>query len=116
MIIETKEIYKCEYCRRLYQLKRFCVQHEISCTKNPENKRDCFECKHLNKKEAIVYFDTYGHEVEHKVDLFHCNKFDTFLYPPKVERKKNWFETDPKENNPMPIHCPMKSTTIDLPF
>lgn len=31
MITETKEICKCEYCRKLYQLKRFAEGHEEVC-------------------------------------------------------------------------------------
>lgn len=54
MIIQTKEIYKCEYCRKIYQIKRFAESHEKMCKKNPENNRACFGCNFLQKKEVEV--------------------------------------------------------------
>lgn len=105
MKIETKEIYKCEHCNKLYQLKNWCLLHEKSCSKNPDNDRACFGCRHLTKKSETIYYDTYNGESERKVDLLYCNKLDIFLYPPKVEHKGNMYETDPKENKPMPRTC-----------
>lgn len=101
MIIEIKEVYKCEYCRKLYQLKRFAELHEKMCSKNPENSRKCFGCKHLGKKKTEVY----DCEMPRRVELLYCSKIDSFLYPPKVEHKKNWHETDPMPNNPMRRKC-----------
>lgn len=105
MKIELREIYKCEYCNKLYQIKGYCIKHEKICTKNPINDRICFGCKYLSiKMEYIADDNSYMGDNERSVDLFHCDKKDTFLYPPKVEHKKNYFETS-KGNNPMPITC-----------
>ena len=105
MKTETKEIYKCDYCNKLYQIKRWCIEHEKTCNKNPVNDRACFTCTHLIKKSETIYYDTCYGEAKREVDLLYCNKLDTFLHPPKVEHKGNMYETHPKENNPMPRNC-----------
>ena len=117
MKIEIKEIYKCEHCNKLYQIKNKCLEHEKVCNKNPDNQRACFGCRHLEKKNYTIYEDHhYGGELERKVELLHCPKINSFLYPPKVEHKKNWYETDPMENKPMPRTCKVyddESTDLD---
>ena len=106
MLIQTKEIYKCEHCNKLYQIKRFCESHELSCNKNPANQRACFRCVHLGKKNHTLYNDhPMGGETTRVVSLLHCKHFGNFLYPPKVEHKKNYHETDEIENSPMPMVC-----------
>ncbi len=105
MKTETKEIYKCEYCNKLYQLKRFALLHEQYCHKNPENFRKCLNCSHLVKKEVIIYSDTPVGEMERGVQLFFCSKIYSFLYPPKVEIKKNHFELGDYSNKPMRKKC-----------
>ena len=105
MKIEIKKVYKCEYCNKLYQIKRQCLLHEKSCSKNPDNNRACFGCNHLIKKNETIYYDSWNGETKRNVSLLYCNKLDTFLYPPKVEHKGNMFETDLKGNNPMPKTC-----------
>ena len=114
MIIETKEIYKCEYCRKLYQMKHFCISHESTCMKNPVNFRACIGCNNLKKKIVDVNFSDYnGNDSFEKRELLYCEKIDQFLYPPKVEFKGNAFEGasiddgtgEEKENNPMRVDC-----------
>jgi len=106
MITETKEIYKCEHCRKLYQIKRFAETHEKSCTKNPDNWRACHQCTHLGKRTTTIYYDTgYGGEQEEKLDLLYCSKLDTFIYPPSVEHKGNCHELGDDTNKPMPKEC-----------
>ena len=105
MKIETRTIYKCDHCNKLYQMRHWCEIHEEGCFHNPDNHRDCFTCVHLIKKDHEISFDTYmGEQCENRT-LFYCKKIDSFLYPPKVEAKRNWFETHPIENNPMRKSC-----------
>ncbi len=104
MITETKTIYKCDYCKKLYQIKCACGRHELSCTKNPENDRPCFHCQHLHKKETEIFVDRYDGEHSYALELLHCNKLNHFLYTPQIEQKKNWYELG-EENNPMPKQC-----------
>ena len=105
MKTETKEVYKCEHCNKLYQLKKWCLLHEKSCSKNPDNDRACFGCRHLTKKSETICCDTRYGEREIKLDLLYCKKLDTFLYPPKVEHKGNMYETESEGNKPMPRTC-----------
>ena len=113
MKTEIKEVYKCEYCNKLYQIKRFALEHEKMCSKNPDNKRDCLNgCNHLRKKYAKVWIgiDDYhtGEPIYEFKTLFYCEKKKTFLYPPKSEHKGNYyteFYDEENENNPMPKEC-----------
>lgn len=106
MIIETKEIYKCEHCRRLYQLKRFAEAHEKSCRKNPDNFRACHSCSHIVKKDIMIYEDTFQGEMERHLSLLYCPIKEMYIYPPSVEHKGTSFDLgDEGLNNPMPKEC-----------
>lgn len=107
MKTEIKEIYKCEYCNKLYQIKKNAAYHELMCSKNPANKRPCFECKHLNKRQTVIYPDNPTGYVSNELvlNLLHCKKKDIFIYPPKVEVKKNMYELGDDLNEPMPKQC-----------
>ena len=113
MKIEIKEIYKCEYCNKLYQLKHFCEKHEKICKKNPENDRPCFSCVHLSKKDVVVY--EYCGDIEHKVNLscLHCDKKEVFLHTPQNEIKGNALELG-GDNLPMPKECDLKKTRLNF--
>ncbi len=107
-------VFNCDHCNKLYQVRNACERHEKLCNKNPINFRACHFCEHLDKKETTIYHDTGYGEMTSKVSLLYCKAKDIFLYPPKVEAKGEWFETDP-ENVPMPKECDMrKSTFIEL--
>jgi|AntRauTorckE6833_2_1112554.scaffolds.fasta_scaffold00025_103 hypothetical protein len=112
MKVETKEIYKCEFCNKLYQISKYCLLHERVCAKNPYNDRPCFKCNHLTKTTETIYYDNFNGEQQRDVDILYCNKLDIFLYPPKVEYKENWLETSSKENNPMPKTCELYNDNI----
>ena len=106
MKIEIKEIYKCEYCNKLYQIKHYCIQHEKYCYHNKDNDRLCLGCLYLIKKNTVIYLDSYDRsEQKRPVELFYCGKIDSFLYPPITEVKKNMFETDPDTNLSMKTEC-----------
>lgn len=106
MKTETKEIYKCEFCNRLYQLKHFAEKHEQICTKNPENKRACFGCAHLTKADYDIYSDwPDGSESKSTKSFCFCKKKSQFMYPPKVEIKNNMQDLGDESNNPMPKEC-----------
>jgi hypothetical protein len=105
MITETREIYKCGFCRKLYQIKKWAEIHEKGCTKNPKNWRKCFGCVHLHKTEADYTCDTYFGEETVSVSVLHCKAKDVYIHPPKVEAKKNWFDFGDKANESMPMEC-----------
>jgi len=113
MKTEIKEVYKCEHCNKLYQIKRYALEHEKSCSKNPENKKACLDgCTFLIKKDAKVYIgiDHYytGEPVYENRTLLYCEHKKIFLYPPKSEHKQNYyteFYDEENENKPMPMTC-----------
>lgn len=108
MKIETREIYKCEYCRKMFQLKRFCEKHEQACKKRPDYLRPCHNCKILTKKRETIwagYGDQFGNEQERVVDVLFCSKRDCFIYPPSVAAKGNAFDMGEKCNEEMPKTC-----------
>jgi len=102
---KLKRIYRCDYCNKLYFKKLFCLNHEERCKGNPKNFRVCNRCPYLEKVEAMHYVDTYVGGEDHKVNVFYCEKLDVYVYPFSVERKKNWFEFDNKNNIPMKKEC-----------
>ncbi len=105
MITETKEIYKCEHCRKLYQIKRFAEAHEKSCTKNPDNFRACLTCTHPIKKDVTFSYDTFQGEDERTVRILYCPVKEMYIHPPSVEHKGTAFELGDYLNEPMPKVC-----------
>ena len=91
---------------KLYQVKRFCENHEIQCHKNPSNYVKCLDmCKHLIKKDYEFYYDTpYGENLR-ILKLFYCQKKKIFLYPPRAGHKKNVFDLGDELNEPMKKDC-----------
>ena len=107
MKTETKEIYKCDFCKKLYQIRRFAELHEKFCSKNPDNDRKCFWCKYFKKKKVVIYCDSSNgeYDFERNLELFYCDKIDSFIYPPKVEHKGNSFDLNDDSNEPMRREC-----------
>jgi hypothetical protein len=113
MITQTKEVYKCEHCRKMYQRKEACLNHELRCGKNPDNIRACHGCSVLTKVATTVwagYGDMNGNEQERVVDVLFCKKIDCFIHPPSVAIKGNAFEMGNKDNLEMPKSCSLKET------
>lgn len=96
-----KPTYKCDYCKRIFQIKNAAEKHEIRCTKNPNNYRICHECNHLVLDKATIYYDTYVGEQSQEIKALYCNEFKHFVYPASVEHKKNYYEFGDVENKPM---------------
>jgi len=105
MKTEIKEIYKCDFCRKLYQRKHLCEKHELSCKKRPDYLRPCHSCKVLKKvKETIAsgYSDMNGHEGERVVEVLYCEKRVCFIHPPSVAAKGNAFDMGEISKEEMP--------------
>jgi len=116
----TQEIYSCDHCKKWYRQKHFCVKHEKSCKKNPENHRACHDCVHLTKESTYIcegYNFTEG-EIERQVDILFCKKKECFIHPPSVEHKGNAFDTGDYENLPIPKQCEFQTSHFDslVPF
>ncbi|HDZ27068.1 hypothetical protein LCGC14_0500910 [marine sediment metagenome] len=108
MKTQTREIYRCGYCNKWYLIKKSAEKHEVICNKNPVNDRPCFNCPLLVKKE-------YQEEDEfhHKLDLFFCEHFEHYLFPPSADHKKNWIDTG--ESVPMPKECDAAENQLNCP-
>lgn len=106
-MIETKKTcYRCEFCRKLYELKNFAESHEINCVKNPANSRPCFFCEQAEMREQEYWFDTYCGDDSKIVKALYCKAKETFIYPPKVGRSHNGpYEFGDESNKPMPKTC-----------
>lgn len=107
-------IYKCDHCRKIYQVKHACERHEKVCWKNPANHYACFDCVFLDKSR-----ETLDGGMSHGISVrtFRCKKLDkdmhtiiavvrrlecvdhTELMPLKCEHRKDdidqWFEQNP---------------------
>jgi hypothetical protein len=108
MKIETREVYKCEYCNKMYQRKFLCERHEVACKERPDYMRPCHTCKNVQKKRETIlagYGDMHGREVERTVDVLFCSKLDCFIHPPSVAAKGNAFDMGDKDNIEMPRIC-----------
>ncbi len=86
MKTETREIYKCDHCKKLYQVKRACAKHEDNCTRNPKNIAACSGCVFIEQRPTEYWYDTGYGEFSGKSIKFHCKKLDKDLYPHKVVR------------------------------
>jgi hypothetical protein len=104
MKVEVKEIYKCDHCNKLYQVKGAAERHERACHRNPDNERACFGCDNLEKKETSIGMMTPYGEINKPVNCLYCKIKYVFLYPPKVEHKGNAFDLG-EFNEPMPKVC-----------
>lgn len=113
MITKKTEIYICEYCRKVYQIKFFAEKHENMCNRNPDNFRACHSCRYLDKKETKIYsgIDDYysGDSINNVVNFCYCSSKNIFLYTPQNEIKGNHSHTDIEggafENYPMSKEC-----------
>lgn len=100
-----KEVYYCDFCNKHGLHKGHMTRHEQLCTRNPENKRPCFNCVHLDLKTATAV-EFLGDDTNiSKVKVFFCSKLKSFLHTPKNEAKGNRFELEEGNNNPMPKEC-----------
>lgn len=88
MKTEIREIYKCDHCRKLYQRKKACLDHEKKCSKNPENTAICFGCFWLEKTNLTEYYDTGHGEQSREVNVFFCKKIESALFPVTMDPNK----------------------------
>lgn len=106
MKTRTKKVFYCDFCKKHGLNKSQMDYHESICSKNPTNERPCFSCRHLIKKETVVYGEYYdGSGWERRVDLLFCNSKKIFLYTPKNQIKGNHFDLGNNSNELMPKEC-----------
>ena len=113
MKTETKEIYKCDHCNKLYQRKHACISHEPKCRKNPLNIPKCVGCKYLTEVDIEYqrHYETFGDCELSSSSAFRCEKKDVFMYHPIVELGEygvpdySEFEGNEIEQHRMPTSC-----------
>lgn len=106
MQTETREIYKCDHCRKVYQMKHACIAHEPKCKKNPDNKMKCHEgCRFLEKKEVKFSYDAWDGEHESKMEILFCTAKKEGVYPYWVNGLNEDDIHEDIKNNPMPKEC-----------
>lgn len=108
--IQVKEAYRCEFCNKLYLSKKWCKEHEIGCSQNPENDRSCFICMHSKKRVVTRTVDTFHGEGRANVKVFHCDEINSYIYPPKVNNPYNgsdleYVDGEELDNVPMRKTC-----------
>jgi len=105
MKTETREIYRCGHCNKLYLREGFCKRHEKGCFYNPDNSRPCLDCVSLVKKKHTIYSDNGNNEYDMVISCFYCDAKKVFMYPPIVEHKRNAIDLADELNGPMPKKC-----------
>lgn len=115
--------FKCNFCRRIYMRKSYCLKHEKQCTHNPANTPACNTCPHFDphfsedEKENITFIEHFGEDI-----IFHHIKFSPHrccLTGKKLFYNHKLTEEvlealDENNYEPMPfLHCPLlnKATT-----
>lgn len=113
MEIKTIEVYICDHCRKLYQLKRFAIQHEPKCKSNPDNKQICLEgCIYLTKKEIKYFYDHYDGSHESEKEILYCEKYKKGVHPYWINGLLSEDIEDEIENDIMPKECDEFATGI----
>jgi len=109
-------LYICEHCGKKMFRKYAMEQHEKWCSLNPENRRACEGCEHLQETTIEVSYGHYdGSVTYHNAKAFRCTKLDKLLYPLKVEQRgllEKYPETF-EDQQPMPKTCEYKTNTAD---
>jgi hypothetical protein len=105
MKIEVRQIYKCEYCNKLYQRKKLCEKHEMGCKKNPDNQRPCFGCENLTKEWKTIYESDAERVCQRKANVLFCKELKKVLHTPKNAANKKLYTLKKGINEPMPKNC-----------
>lgn len=71
----VKTVFYCEYCNKHYLHRGFANRHEEFCSKNPKNKKPCYDCKHFDSVDVEVFVDGGEHyKDDYRMSkCFHCS-------------------------------------------
>lgn len=120
----TKKVYTCDHCKKIYFRKHACINHELACTRNPENINPCLQgCAYLENHESEVSFDTYIMDYEgvnilkeFKAKCFYCTKKDIMMFPFSANRIAERFDLEEQGQYPMPVKTCEDFKVDELPF
>lgn len=129
MKTKQKDVHYCDFCNKKTFQKKAMERHEEECYANPANKRDCFTCVFLGKKETNYIkvvprwshnagnIEMYGSAEEQKAFGFFCKKKQIEIYPPKLQHTadRKGFEIG-DDKKPMPLECEDFEKNNNLPF
>ena len=103
----NKPYYKCDHCRKVYQIKSACEKHEPGCKKNPANYQPCFDCDHICKKKVeITHFDHDGYDYQTQKEILFCNSKEVFIHPYWISNPYLQEDIEDEiENIQMPNNC-----------
>lgn len=106
--LEKVTRYQCSHCKKEYKLERFCIAHEVMCSKNPENHHACWGCKHLQKRTETYWFEyQFGMgDYSKDLDTFKCLAKDQELCTYKCSERHPAISEDGAEL--MPKECDLK--------
>ena len=102
--IENVTLYACDHCGKKYQRQHACQNHEQWCSKNSNNKHQCFNCVHLSKEQEWGNQSPDDTEPRGKVH-FYCDSeqcSSNLLYSFKAEKIKH---DDVLIGDRMPLVC-----------
>lgn len=125
MKIKTGQtVYYCDHCKKKLLRKKAMEHHEKYCASNPDNRRACEGCEHLEETTVEVEYgdDYYTNEpVIRRVKAFRCKKLDKMLYPIKAEQRRlpERYPWTFENQEPMPRTCehrPVNPTFDDYPL
>lgn len=118
--IENTTIYKCEHCRKKYEIKRHCEAHELKCVKNPENFIRCIDCAHSEKRTmnynkwipCLIYGEK---ESDAQIEAYWCTQKKHWVYPHTKVNNPIFAHDIEREipNEPMPKECDMYKYKFD---
>ncbi|MNL06451.1 hypothetical protein D3C87_1270860 [compost metagenome] len=113
--INNITIYKCDFCAKELKRKYAMINHELICNDNPENKKACHFCTHLEQVDKEVYFENPYYNPDYNDDdgkyetvkVFRCKKLDKFMFPYSIEKRglSNKYPSTFDEQEPMPSKC-----------
>lgn len=104
--IKNTTIYKCEYCSKIYQLKRFADKHHLKCRKNPENISKCSDfCTHLIRDKFEVLKSNCYTEWYENISMFKCVKLNKYVKPRWASDIDDHFSSDLPEVEKQPKEC-----------
>lgn len=114
MVEYKKTTYKCEYCRRLMQVKNACIKHELICAKNPDNFIKCIGCNNCEEIIKEVYNDGYYGEYTREVKSFYCKAKEVNMYPPKALHLVGQYPESFEDEVLMPKECDFFTSEINF--
>lgn len=110
MKVETKQIFRCDFCKKKMFMQKAMEKHEQFCQKNLANVPACFNCIYLTSSEITE--ESHSHEVPDFTRKlpFLCSKKDQLIMHTKKSEvlKRPWIKDLGSELMPSKCHLQKK--------